>query len=1323
MEGCSRKRRNEFSERKIPSSFMKPRRHGYRFQINCKFREPYNWPNGQIPTALSISLLAILLSLTLHTQSLAVDSVVVAEGYYPDIAVDAKAVGHIVYGRGEQLYYRTFSTKSWAAGEEQTVPIAKSDHPFDLNRADPDIVIDSKGNPHVYAWGAYAFMQHGRWETVSLHPDPSTPYRDSELAIDSQDTVYLCSRGGFQGGNVGVQKRTVDADHFVAVSDPDLGLTHPEITNHVYGDLAISPVDDSLHFIQRHGPGKVTAYRRSRDGGIKWDLRNRVCDAEPEAPHIAVDDTGLVVATNGYGEFFRFDQKQWISEGFPIRCRARDQPELAVDRKNNIYIACFGGQFNVRQDGRWGETQHIAPDGDKAIGFVEISGLSRGVLAVWEEGSGVQHEQMAKASSNIVVGSILPNSAGKSSHTVPQKQAESIPSQQENSAPEKIKRFGCFETVVRNDRSYVDPYRDVMLKARFSNSYGQTFEVDGFYNGGDKWVIRFRADVPGKWEYIARFSDGAPGTKGMFHVRGRMADHEPVQINPVNPIWFRRGVEPFYPRAFHVGDRFFAENWSGDLRTKFLDWFQQQGYNTLSVASHYLNRDVDGRGKGWDTPKLWPLQASEYRKMERILDELERRGIVVFPFAGFIGKESNYPREWGDQEIYVRYTMARIGHYGNLLYNVAGPEPNLDDDWFPAERVERIGRLIRDNDVYGHPLSVHNRTGDDPYRDSDWTTFGTLQGPKTLERAKLSSGLLESHHASKPLFAQETLWAGNQFHIKRNGRNYSDQDLRKHAFVIALSGASFCFADNQGNSSSGFTGTIALEDCSMEKHKVLQQVWDVIESVPYFEMKPSPESVDRGYCLAEQGRRYLIYQETKGRFQVLTDAGPFHATWINAQNATDRRDGGLVVTNRGKTQILETPSDGDDWLLLLTSVGTGLPEQVHLSWSDDPMTSFTATWHTPSGDNPAEIHYRPTDESPWKIANGNSKPSPGEGFIHRATVRGLSPQTEYDYRLTSDRGIPIKWSTPRKVQTAPRNEGDFSFVFVADTGLDGRLDGNATGTKRIIDQIVDAKPLFVLGGGDYAYANRDKRFETVGAAIDEWFFQYEPALSRFPLMAQYGNHEIYLTERFEDWAPRFAHPDGFEDSRSYSFDVGDTHFTAFLLVDKEPTVEQIAWLDKDLRQARQRGQKWLIVYHHEPLYAFGRSHPSKIRIASKLIPVLERHQVDLDLSTHDQSYERTFPLLGSSKAPHVQSTSLTEYPAKRGVVYAKISPGGKKSEIGNTFSKFTINQQSFIATRDDSSHHYAEVSVHGGESIKVVIWGVPDDPAEKFVVDEFSITK
>jgi hypothetical protein len=482
--------------------------------------------------------------------------------------------------------------------------------------------------------------------------------------------------------------------------------------------------------------------------------------------------------------------------------------------------------------------------------------------------------------------------------------------------PAQVDLHGRFERAIRREKVPIDPYAEPPLEATFVRPDGREVRWWGFFDGDSTWKVRFTPDRVGSWSYRLAFPGESPSAAGSFECipSNRFAR---IQVYQPNPVWFGTGEQqPLLVRGLHVGDRFLAANWPDERRARFLDWAQANGYNLLSIGSCLLNRDAPGRGRGWDTPRLWPLNAAEFQRLELLLDELARRRIYVFPFAGFFGQSSNYPRDPADQERYLRYAIARLAPYGNLLWNVAGPEPNVRNSWMAADDVERLGRLIRSLDPFGHPLSVHNRTGDDPYRDSDWTTYGVLQGPKTLDRARLRRGLAASHHPGKPLLAQETLWSGNVNHIGANGRDYSDDDLRKNAYVIHMSAASLVFADNAGNSSSGFSGTMDLAECRQPRHDVLRGVWDLLQEWPTHRMVPRQDLVSSGYCLAEPGASYLVYLDEPAALDVRIEGGPYRIEWINASRPGDRRRG--ETTSDGRN--LQPPGGGDDWLLRLAKV-------------------------------------------------------------------------------------------------------------------------------------------------------------------------------------------------------------------------------------------------------------------------------------------------------------------------------------------------------------------------------------------------------------------
>lgn len=380
-------------------------------------------------------------------------------------------------------------------------------------------------------------------------------------------------------------------------------------------------------------------------------------------------------------------------------------------------------------------------------------------------------------------------------------------------------------------------------------------------------------------------------------------------------------------------------------------------------------------------------------------------------------------------------------------------------------------------------------------------------------------------------------------------------------------------------------------------------------------------------------------------------------------------------------------------------------------------------WRTTSPDNPGLVEYRSRCSWDWCRLSGTSQfvRSIG-GTFHRASITDLRPATEYEYRLSSDNGATPAWSQVFSTCTAPsRGPADFSFAFLCDTGLIGRLDGKCTGTKQIISELLAHRPQLILGGGDYAYADRDSRYKTVGEAADAWFFQMESLLARVPLMAQYGNHEVFLEERFEDWEFRFAHPDGFDNGKNYSFEIGDVHFTALFAPGPPPTADQLNWLDEDLGDARRRGMRWLVVFQHEPMFAHGHSHPANPRFRETLGPLFEQHRVDLHLSGHDQNYERTYPLIGLPLYPMTTSTSKTVYKAGCGVIYAKVSPGGKMSDVRRDFSRFTTDQQNFMAVRDDTAHHYCLVKVRASGELEMNTYSVAGDGSSKVLIDSYRI--
>lgn len=398
------------------------------------------------------------------------------------------------------------------------------------------------------------------------------------------------------------------------------------------------------------------------------------------------------------------------------------------------------------------------------------------------------------------------------------------------------------------------------------------------------------------------------------------------------------------------------------------------------------------------------------------------------------------------------------------------------------------------------------------------------------------------------------------------------------------------------------------------------------------------------------------------------------------------------------------------------------PRHLRVGTLGDPAHELCLAWTLDERVQTSGLRYRLGHDATWQTAAAEKHPLPDGGWSYRVVLTGLPPATSITWQPFANLEEIASAREEQTVRTAPAS-APFTAVFFSDTGLIGRTDGNANGTEQVYAAIAEENPDLLLGAGDYAYANRDDRFATIPEAIDEWFVQAESLLARHPFFPQYGNHEVLLKERVEQWLGRFACPPGFDGGRSYSFRVGNIHFAALYMPDKEVVqASHVAWLDGDLARARRDGVARLVVFQHESIYGHGRSHAADPRVRNVIVPVLERHGVDLHLSAHDQNYERTYPLRHDADGrPQVMDTHADSYAAGQGVVYAKVSPAGKMSEIGNCFSRLPTEGLPFIACRDDTAHHYATLAIDARDRLELTCWRIEPGVPGKQVQDRFTI--
>jgi acid phosphatase type 7 len=307
------------------------------------------------------------------------------------------------------------------------------------------------------------------------------------------------------------------------------------------------------------------------------------------------------------------------------------------------------------------------------------------------------------------------------------------------------------------------------------------------------------------------------------------------------------------------------------------------------------------------------------------------------------------------------------------------------------------------------------------------------------------------------------------------------------------------------------------------------------------------------------------------------------------------------------------------------------PDQIILTWSDDPRTTQTIQWRTSDRVRQGVVRY--AKKSEINPPNPNS-PRPSEmaaktesiftKFIvndqvnrhHTAVLTNLEPGTTYMYTVGD--GTSRNWSPPSEFTTAPSGPAPFSFVYMGDA--QNGLYRWGTLLKNAYRSRPDAA--FYIMAGDLI--NR-------GADRDDWddlLYNSQGVYNRRPLVPAIGNHEcqagrpeLYL--RLFD-LPKNG-PPNIEKERAYSFEYSNALFV--VLDSNLEAASQTSWLEQQLANTK---ATWKFVIYHHPAYssAVDRDNPD---IRKLWASIFDKYHVDLALQGHDHSYLRTYPMKGEKR--------------------------------------------------------------------------------------------
>lgn len=297
---------------------------------------------------------------------------------------------------------------------------------------------------------------------------------------------------------------------------------------------------------------------------------------------------------------------------------------------------------------------------------------------------------------------------------------------------------------------------------------------------------------------------------------------------------------------------------------------------------------------------------------------------------------------------------------------------------------------------------------------------------------------------------------------------------------------------------------------------------------------------------------------------------------------------------------------------------TGTPTSVVVRWRTNAVTDGRVRYGMDAGNLTA-----------WADSSAF-------GTAHEVTVSGLAPNTRYYYSVGTTAVSLAGGDASYFFVTAPA-PGTPKPTRVWVLGDSGTANANAAAVRDAYLAYTGSRGTDLwLMLGDNAYPDgTDAQYQS---AV---FNMYPGVLRNTVLWPTLGNHDGQSADSATQTGPYYdiftlptrgeagGIPSGTE--AYYSFDNGNIHFIVLesFETDRSASGPMLTWLQQDLAATT---QPWVIAFWHHPPYSKG-SHDSDVDIEmvqmrENALPILEAGGVDLVLTGHSHSYERSFLIDG-----------------------------------------------------------------------------------------------
>lgn len=454
-----------------------------------------------------------------------------------------------------------------------------------------------------------------------------------------------------------------------------------------------------------------------------------------------------------------------------------------------------------------------------------------------------------------------------------------------------------FELPESEAANHPNPYLSVQLHAEIRSPRHRTMLMPAFWDGGRRFIIRFAPTDAGDWDL--RTTSNVPAFDGKV---GRITVGESEDLGFIRPDnvhhWsYTRTRKPH----LWMGDTCYRLAWLDEALVRQIAAKRaEQKFNHMRALVMSNDERLRKAYHGPDQPN-----PEHFQELDRRIRHLNEKGIFVdLILAGDQNHLAEVFPTWQQRERYVRYVAARYSAM-KITWQLA---QEFEEYKNPRELFKEVGLALKKHDPYGHPRTVHTVATSAPLLADEWMNYIVYQS------SDVALGAVERQIYTVPFvnaeFGYEDSGAG-----KSHSHHVDPDEFRKRLWRVTMNGNYPTFGNTGTYGGRAFE--VDAKYLDSPGAQAMTAWFDFFQRTRFWELQPFFE-VDGGRALALTGIEYIVYLETPGPVEVITEKQKYDVYWFRPAT------GELIAEKKdykGERFSGQPPDNASDWVLHLSRDG------------------------------------------------------------------------------------------------------------------------------------------------------------------------------------------------------------------------------------------------------------------------------------------------------------------------------------------------------------------------------------------------------------------